>query len=130
MPFIYTRVDSLQLHEKVGTKQCVALIQAFTGAGNTSSWRQGARVLDNKDILKGTAIATFVRGIYPNHAHGNHAAFFLRHGPKGFWVMDQWADPIKELVSSRFIPTRGKSKDGTFVRPSDNADAYSIIEPN
>jgi len=101
-----------------------------TNAGITAKWREGASVLGNKTILKGTAIATFVRGHYANHAHGNHAAFFLRHGPSGFWIMDQWADAKKLLVSSRFISSQGKRRDGTFIRSSDNADAFSIIEPN
>ena len=129
MPYIYVRVDDLENHEKVGTKQCVALIQAFTDAGMTASWRQGAAVLGNKAMLKGTAIATFIRGRYPNQAHGNHAAFFLRHGPNGFWVMDQWADPRKLSISSRYIRSKGKTQDGGFDRASDNADAFSIIEP-
>ena len=123
-------MDDLESHEKVGTKQCVALIQAFTDAGMTASWRQGAAVLGNKAMLKGTAIATFVRGRYPNQAHGNHAAFFLRHGPNGFWVMDQWADPLKKFVSSRYIRAKTKNAEGRFASPSDDANAFSIIEPN
>lgn len=130
MPYIYTRVDHLEEHKKVGTMQCVALIQEYTGAGVTASWRQGAAVLGNRAILKGTAIATFDRGRYPNQAHGNHAAFFLRHGPNGFWVMDQWAASTKKTVSSRYISSKGRLGNGTFRNPSDNADAFSIIEPN
>jgi len=130
MPYVYVRVDDLENHEKVGTKLCVALIQTFTDAGMTASWRQGAAVLGNKAMLKGTAIATFIRGRYPNQAHGNHAAFFLRHGPNGFWVMDQWLADQKKVVSARYIESKGRLTDGTFRRASDNADAFSIIEPS
>jgi hypothetical protein len=38
--------------------------------------KEGAAVLENKEILPGTAIATFVNGRYPNLRSGNHAVFF------------------------------------------------------
>ena len=114
MPYIYVRVDDLENHEKVGTKQCVALIQTFTDAGMTASWRQGAAVLGNKAMLKGTAIATFVRGRYPNQAHGNHAAFFLRHGPNGFWVMDQWLADQKKVSRRDILNRRGGLRTAHF----------------
>jgi hypothetical protein len=31
-------------------------------------------------------------------------------------------------VSSRFIPCRGKTKNGAYIRASDNADAFYVIE--
>ena len=129
MPYVHSQVDGLQHHKKVGTTQCVALVQEFTSAGATASWRQGLGVLGNKAMLKGTAIATFVRGRYPNLAHGNHAALFLRHGPNGFWMMDQWAGVKKLTVSSRFIKSLGKSPGGAYNDSSNNADAFFIIEP-
>ncbi|WP_371875710.1 BPSL0067 family protein [Duganella dendranthematis] len=31
-------------------------------------------------------------------------------------------------MSSRFIPCRGKTKNGAYMRASDNADAFYVIE--
>lgn len=93
-------------------------------------WKQGATVKGNLKILKGTAIATFVDGKYPSNGHNNHAAFYISQTKNGIWVMDQWPGDVdaKPTVSKRFIPSRGKKKDGSFDRPSNNADAFSIIE--
>jgi hypothetical protein len=44
------------------------------------------------------------------------------------YIMDQWNRSDKSTISSRFIYRLGKNKDGTYVRPSDNADAFSLIE--
>lgn len=123
MSYIYRDVSSLEAKPKVGTQECVALIREYTGAPHSSAWRPGAAVLDNMNIEKGTAIATFVKGRYPNAKTGNHAAFFLRFDPQGFWIMDQWRNnKSKKTISSRLIrvaPNRSAS---------DNAAAYSIIE--
>ncbi|MET3132214.1 hypothetical protein AAKU55_002484 [Oxalobacteraceae bacterium GrIS 1.11] len=134
MPIIYTEAAGLEHHVKVGpTHSCVDLVKEFTALRHhsTGAWREGAKVLDNRNMIAGTAIATFVRGRYPNQAHNNHAAFFLRHGPNGFWVIDQWAeDRYKPRVSARYISSFGRNRDGTYPRASDNADAFSIIELN
>jgi hypothetical protein len=43
--------------------------------------------------------------------------------------MDQWKnDPRKPVVSLRHIPRRGKTKDGKWKDPSNNAEAFSVIE--
>jgi hypothetical protein len=43
--------------------------------------------------------------------------------------MDQWqGDPNKPKVSKRYIRSKGKKEDGTYIDPSNNADAFSIIE--
>lgn len=132
MEYIYSQADTLGGKPKVGDSDCVALVRVYAGAPNHRAWKQGARVLGNKSIRKGTAIATFVKGRYPSRSNGNHAALFLRHGPAGdgFWVMDQWAKPNKKSISSRYISKQNKKQnaDGTWPRASDNADAYSIIE--
>lgn len=130
MPYVYSDVDSLQDTPKVGTKQCVALVQNYAqGVPHTPSWKEGDGVIQNKQIVKGTVIATFVGGKYQSLAHGNHAAFFLNQDAGGIWVMDQWADDRKKpLVSKRYIRRQGKLKNGQFVNPVDNADAYSIVE--
>lgn len=129
MPYIYTNLDTLDHSDKVGSHQCVALIQTYTHAPATSAWKEGQRVSDASSIVKGTAIATFVAGRYPNKSRGNHAAFFVAKGAGGIWILDQWADDkTKPKVSKRFIKNKGKNKAGAYLDPSNNADAYSIIE--
>ena len=133
MPYIYTEADKLGNSKKVGTGDCVALVPTYANVPSHVEWREGEKVLDNPHIRKGTAIATFVKKRYPNKAHGNHAAFFLRHGPKGngFWVMDQWKnDKDKPVVQSRYITVKPgpRGADGSYYRASDNAEAFSIIE--
>lgn len=123
MPYIYRKVSGLEQQPKVGTHECVALVREYTNAPPSSTWRQGAAVLDNMNIEKGTAIATFIDGKYPNKKTGNHAALFLRFDPYGFWVMDQWRSDIgKPKISSRLIKVKPRGK------ASDNAAAYYIVE--
>ncbi|WP_254504232.1 BPSL0067 family protein [Duganella vulcania] len=133
MNFVYSKVASLDGKPKVGTKDCVALVQHYAHAPNHLAWRPGEKVLDNKTIRPGTAIATFENGRYPSRPKGNHAALYLRPGPSGdgFWVIDQWKDDTtKKTISSRYIPSRHQPqhKDGTWYRASDNADAFYVIE--
>jgi len=129
MPYVYTNLDALDYSDKVGSHQCVALIQTYTHAPATSAWKEGQRVNDASSIVKGTAIATFVAGRYPNKSRSNHAAFFVAKGAGGIWILDQWADDkTKPKVSKRFIKNKGKNKVGAYLDPSNNADAYSIIE--
>jgi hypothetical protein len=46
----------------------------------------------------------------------------------GITVMDQWVSTSKPTISSRKLFFKGKNRDGTFVDPSNNGDAFSIIE--
>lgn len=95
----------------------------------TSVWKEGKAVKGNRMIQKGTAIATFVNGKYPNHGHGNHAALYVSSDAGGIWVIDQWkGDPKKPKVSKRYLLSKGKWKDGRYIDPSNNANAFSIIE--
>ncbi|MYN08851.1 BPSL0067 family protein [Pseudoduganella aquatica] len=128
MAYEYGKVDDLEKHELVGSHQCVALVQLYAGAPRTLSWKPGKAVLGNTSLKKGTAIATFVNGRYQNLSHGNHAALYLRQGINGIYVMDQWKNKKDKKISSRFIPSLGKDKKGRFVSPSDNADAFFVIE--
>jgi hypothetical protein len=124
--YVYAGAATLQRKEKVGDGDCVALIQKFTSAGVTTGWRQGDAVLNNKQLRPGTAIATFFNGRYPRLNTGNHAAFFLRHGIDGFWIIDQYAK--RPLIQSRFIEIKGKAPSGALIDPSNNALAFSVIE--
>lgn len=134
MSFVYAKVESLKGKDKVGSHQCVALVQFYAaGIPHTSLWKAGETVLGNGGLLEGTAIATFVKGRYLSLPHGNHAAFFLRQGDAGFWVMDQRMDKPGGLVrpiSERFIRSlrRTQNTDGSWPQASDNADAFSVIE--
>ena len=61
MPFVKSNVDSLEGQPKVGGGQCVRLVQHYSvGIGTASQWREGAVVMGNTGLAKGTAIATFV----------------------------------------------------------------------
>lgn len=129
MAYVYSNAQSLDKEAKVGTFQCVALVQHYTNAPTTSAWREGERVMGNKGLTPGTAIATFENGRYQNRPHGNHAAFYLSQLSNGIYVVDQWTDMIKKpTISKRFIRAKGKSKAGKYIEPSDNADAFSVIE--
>ena len=129
MAYVYAQVDDLQNSNKVGNKQCVALVRHYANLPATSQWQEGASVWGNSTIAKGTAIATFVNGRYQSLPNGNHAAFFISQDGGGIWVMDQWAsDASKPKVSKRYIRRKGKLPSGAFIDPSNNADDYAIID--
>lgn len=136
MPYIYADAKLLQNTAKVGSTQCVALVQIKARCPETWLWAEGTSVLDSPDIKPGTAIATFVNGVYQSLAHGNHAALFLRFvkdaagAVLGFWVMDQWKGDDKLRISERFITVLKlkQNPDGSWPRASNCAEAYSIIE--
>ena len=116
MRYSYEKVDELENNAMVGTHQCVALVQHYAGAPFTSAWRQGDAVVGNTLLKKGTAIAPFVNGRYANRAHGNHAAFFLRHAPGGIYVVDQWKTKKGGKITSRFIRSQGLDKKGNSTQ--------------
>ena len=129
MSYVYAKVEDLDQTDKVGSRQCVALLQHYAGLPQTAQWTEGRTVVGDATIAAGTAIATFVGGRYRSLATGNHAAFLVSQDATGIWVMDQWAsDKTKPKVSKRHLLKKGRHKDGTFVDPSNNADAYSVIE--
>jgi hypothetical protein len=79
-------------------------------------------VKGNKNISKGTAIATFnAKGSYPNHATGNHAAIYAGQDETGIWVYDQWISQGR--VGKRHI--RFKGDPGIS---SNDGDDYFVIE--
>lgn len=85
-------------------------------------------MLGNATIKPVTAIATFVKGRYPNHSHGNHAALYVGQGVDGIYIADQWKANGKTEISVRLIRSLGKDKKGNYVRASNNADAFFVIE--
>ncbi|MYM88598.1 BPSL0067 family protein [Rugamonas sp. FT82W] len=126
MPFVYKDVGTLEGKDKVGDGECVTLIKTFTDAGWTGRWKQGAAVVGNKNIVRGTAVANFVDGKWPGRNHGNHLAFYMGQVSDGIYILDQWPD--KNKIGKRFIRSKGKDARGNFINPTDNADAFFIIE--
>ncbi|MCU6499956.1 BPSL0067 family protein [Rugamonas sp. A1-17] len=126
MPFVYKDVATLEGKGKVGDAECVTLIKTYTNAGWTGRWKQGAAVVGNKNIVRGTAIANFVDGKWPGRSHGNHSAFYMGQVSDGIYILDQWLG--KNKIGKRFIRSKGKDARGNFINPTDNADAFFIIE--
>ncbi|MES2115278.1 MAG: BPSL0067 family protein [Pseudomonadota bacterium] len=128
MSYVYPKAESLKGKPVVGSHQCVALVQEYAGAPTTPFWHQGEPVVGNMTLRAGTAIATFEKGRYANHRHGNHAALYIRQGANGIYVADQWKAAGKTTISVRLLSSLGKDKKGNFKHPSNNADAFFVIE--
>ncbi|MCU6500884.1 BPSL0067 family protein [Rugamonas sp. A1-17] len=127
MEQVFPGAPGLQRKQKVGDGECVALIQAYTKAGPTWRWRQGAAVLGNRTLRAGTAIATFEQGRWPLHHHRKHAAFFLRYDPEGFWVIDQYAN--RKYIESRLIKVKSEADQAKATySPSNDAAMFYVIE--
>jgi hypothetical protein len=110
----------------VSTGSCASLVQHYTRVGPTANWKEG-EVVKGNSIKKGTAIATFVNGVYPNKKHDNHAALYVSQDATGIWVVDQWEGLPKP--HKRKLSFKGKTADGSgWEDPSNNGDALSVIE--
>lgn len=61
---------------------------------------------------------------------GSHQCVALVQIKAGAPVASAWreGDKDKPVVSRRFIRFRGKNKNGGYVNPINNADAYSVVE--
>jgi hypothetical protein len=120
----YVDVLTIPLLKKpVGNGQCAVLPEYYTRIGHSSGWKEGAKVRGNPTIKKGTAIATFENGRYQSKPHGNHAALYVSQDEHGIKVVDQWEGMLPHI---RDIFFQGK-KDGVYIDPSNNGDAFSII---
>lgn len=127
-PYRYADVDQLDGADKVGSHQCVALVQIKAGAPVTAAWRQGVTVRGQTILAKGTAIATFVDGRYPNRRHGNHAALYISRNAVGILAMDQWtSNKRKPKISTHLLRFLGKDRHGNYINPSNNGDVFSVI---
>lgn len=126
-PYLYPGdVTSLEGTQPQGTGQCAALVQKTVTIGLTKTWREGIRVQGNAALIKkGTAVATFVDGYYPNSDHGNHVAYYVDQDQSGVTVIDQWSG--KGEVSSRVMKFKLKGSDGLYADPSNNGAALSVI---
>jgi hypothetical protein len=93
---------STMLGQSVGSGECVALVQATSDVGLTSTWTQGDVVQGNTNLAAGTVIATFGSdGTYTNTYGESHAAIYLGQDATGIQVEDQWAN---HAATQRTIP--------------------------
>lgn len=108
-------------NKQVGeSRQCVALVKHLAPeVGRAADWQEGPPIRDYgvPPLERGTPIATFKNGRYPNQESGNHAAIFLEYGvhdgQRGIWVFDQWQE---RAPGRRFKAFRGQ------------AEYYSVIK--
>lgn len=132
MPYIadMKKANDLQQAKKlVGNGQCVALVHAVAVTPPTSLWSQGDSVINNKDIVPGTVIATFdANGRYGNHTDGtSHAAIYLGQTKDGILVLDQWKGSTHKLDHApqprliRFVHSRPAQK-------VDQGDQYYVVK--
>jgi hypothetical protein len=107
-----------------GNTECVEFIKQTLTAPPTKLWREGDKVTQgNRSILAGTAIATFVKGEYPQiGSSGKHAAVYLDQDGSGIIVLDQWR--TQGSVRKRTI--RWNPTDPPNL--SNNGKAFSVIE--
>jgi hypothetical protein len=110
-----------------GNAECVEFIRQSLDAPHTSKWREGGKIHrlspgESDPVARGTAIATFVDGEYPQTGNsGKHAAIYLGQNTEGIQVLDQWNG--QGHVEKRTIPW-------TPRRPglSNDGNAFSVAE--
>jgi hypothetical protein len=133
-PFIYPSVLQLDGKKKVMDGECAKLIQWYMErigkpVGTTDYWIDGGPVTYRgraPAVKLGTAIATFNKfGRYDGNPHGNHVAFYLSHNSDGLLVMEQYASAPS--IQQRRLPFLGKNRDGTYINPSNNGSAFSVL---
>ena len=123
MAYICQNPEQYEKQPIIKPGECVDLVKHCTNTTKTrpaSTWREGIKV-KGANIPKGTAIATFVGGKYPNNKSGQHAAIYLRQDAKAIYVVDQNRD-------LKFIQIREiRFNDGKGSRSNDG-DAFSVID--
>lgn len=91
-----------------------------------------------KTIRRGTAIATFENGRYPQRCQAgytgscHHAALVLTVQPGGIWIMDQYnTDEKRMFVDARFLripmPRERKLPNGRWKNAGNNPLAFYVI---
>lgn len=114
------------LNESVGDGQCVAFVRKCTGAVEAKYWKQSkTQVKGNASTIKpGTAIATFVNGVYANKSSGNHAAIYVGQNTIGVWVYEQW----KNTRETQPVHKRRIRFNNTTRGPSNDGNAFYVID--
>ncbi|WP_085372391.1 BPSL0067 family protein [Magnetospirillum sp. ME-1] len=102
------------------SSECVALVKHLAPeVGRAADWQEGPPIRDFgvPPLERGTPIATFKNGRYPNKSSGNHAAIFLEYGvhdgQRGIWVFDQ---------------SKNDPPQKTFKQFPGRAEHYSVIK--
>lgn len=142
---IYREVDTLQGHALFGSGTCVDLIKLMVPglAGiSTQLWKTGDNIVEahkaGKTFPRGTAIATFDNGHYPQACPTgyagscHHAALLLSVANGGMWIMDQYnTDKRRLFVAKRFIrippPSERALPNGKWKDAGNNALAFHVI---
>lgn len=131
MPYICPNLRVLEEQAVAEEGGCVALIRSnvpgLRGTG-ASGWRQGAAVVGDVRIARGTAIATFEDGRYANRPGFDHAAILLDYAGAGIWVLEQRDGDESGTVQRTFIATGQAGSNGDFANPAQAAAAFSVIE--
>src|SRR5271166_3419660 len=114
------------LGQNVGTGECVALAQATSDVGYTSTWSPGAQVQGDTDIAVGTVIATFGSdGTYTNTYGQSHTAIYLGQDSNGIYVEDQWLGQAAQVRQIAWT-TRNTYESGSQFRLSRTIEAFAI----
>ena len=130
MPYVLSNADAYKgraFANSKGNTECVELIKQAAGAPASALWREGIKIKklaagEQDTVARGTAIATFVQGKYPQTGNtGMHAAIYLGQNADGIIVLDQWRAQGKVL--QRTIPWTPR-KSGL----SNDGSAFSVIE--
>jgi len=103
------------LGQSVGTGQCVALAQATSDVGYTSTWSPGTQVEGDTDIAVGTVITTSGSdGTYTNTYGQSHAAIYLGQDSSGIFVEDQWLGQPAQTRHINWTPTNSYDSGSQF----------------
>lgn len=123
---IYKNVEALDGSRLRGSHSCAALVQGTLPIGRADTWRAGTPVRGNGHLIKkGTPIATFVDGYYPNRDTGNHVAYYLEQSRTHLHVIEQFKG--LSAVQSRWMRFGPRNPDGTYPNASNNGSAFSVI---
>lgn len=113
----------------VGNGECVSACKKFAGLEGTSTdqWRAGPKVVDDKDIKPGTAIATFdSNGRYPGKGKDKNSAIYLGRGANGsIWILDQW--PARPGTQQQAHPPQPRELLPGRANVSNDSNAYYVI---
>jgi hypothetical protein len=99
--------------------QCVSFVTTVcpTLPVATVQWEKGKLVKRNKDILPGTAIATFNE----NGRYSGHAAIYDGQSDAGIKVVDQWVFPPANAIHERTLRFGA-------IGLANNGDNFYVVE--
>ena len=118
MPYIAKGLEHF-MNKKYGDGGDVDFVRTVADAPSASVWRRGDRVLNNLNIVPGTAIATFREGYFENLLSGGWAALYVSQDSGGLRIMTQF-DGLR--VHEEMIPWHASAGD------SNTGDKFYVIE--